>query len=743
MLLVGWAYYKQHDIKTALIQVALLLIVILIGVVLGKHVQNSVSEAQKHLTSNQNDEIVVRVNSYPSENNSSYRYEAKVSSENYSSAYVYLSSKERFEYGQKLKIRGTFKPFSQDNKGYLIQRGIVGQYKVLNSEVIKQPGYLRQFLNKTHSYLIERIDPKSSKSRALLVAFVMGDKSYAKAQKITQSFTNAGLAHILAVSGAHLVVLMYLIEHILLKFRLMSSMRTLILSITSGLFVLLCSAPISAIRAWVMYTSIAITRLQGRRMSPLIALSLFVCFDLLFNPLNAVNIGFCYSVIAVGSLTMFATPTNSWIVNKLNILIDDLPIYRYTSKKILYKMRGVVSILTASIVVMIATAPLSIGVFGVIHPLGFISNIVVAPLFAPYIQIAFICLVVLGVPYVSNVALFICDMFGSIFIWIVELLSQIKFMTVPIDLSHAWIIIGCFFLIFIAIKKKGISRYLCIGLVVFVVGYGCVVRVGWMLWAPARIIVMDVGQGDSIVLQEGSTTILVDAGPPNQLVDALRRNHIYSLDAIFITHLDLDHYAGVIELPGNIECSHVYVAQGAKDNLPEPLKKSVIELTGVEVSEVKPMTSYKIGNYSFRFLWPQDTVDGLDNEDSLCMLMSYQQKKPFKMLLTGDLESDQMIQILSSIPVKADILKVGHHGSKKSVDEQTLNIIKPSDAIISCGRNNDYGHPSPTCLKQLDKQKVNTYVTASMGDVFIYPTDTGYKISPKKDMEMDSPRRAA
>ncbi len=743
ILIIAIAYYRQHNLKVALFQITISMGIACAGLSLGGFARNAISNTQSTLSENTRDDIQVQISNFPVRKDKNYRCEALVLNGDYIHTKVYLNSKEQYENGQRLSVEGMFKPYTSEDKAFLVSKGIVGQVKVFEARPIEAPSTIQTVLNSIHRYMIERIDPSASKSRALMAACVMGVKTEAKATKLTQAFSNAGLAHILAVSGAHLVVLMYLIDQVLLKFKLIPYLRVIILALSSGIFVLLCSAPISAVRAWVMYVIVAIARLYGRRLSSLTALSFFVVLELISSPLSSVDIGFCFSVLAVASLTMFAKPFSSWLDLKLAGLVDMLPNKTLRPKRILYRLRGMTSVITASLVVMTTTAPLSIGVFGVIHPLGVLSNIVVAPIFVPYLQLCFITMLLAPIPYVFDWALAITDIFGSIFVWIVEFLSKLDFMSVPFDFTHGLILLISVCVVYLAIRKPGVVRVCCLSVLVCLIGMGSYQRVSWSYWAPARIVAMDVGQGDSILIQEGSTSVLVDAGPPNKLVDALRRNHVYDLDAIFITHLDLDHYAGVIELPGNVSCHRVYVAQGAKKHLPNELREAVYELTGQEVIEIVPNSSFKIGKYAFQTLWPQELVTGEENEHSLCMLMSYDQNRPFRMLLTGDLEKDQINQILSKVKFKVDILKVGHHGSKKSTDDTMLTVLKPKDAIISCGQNNDYGHPSQEVLEVLDKYKVNSYITAWSGDISVYPNASGYQIVPQKDVKIQTQKRAA
>ena len=94
-------------------------------------------------------------------------------------------------------------------------------------------------------------------------------------------------------------------------------------------------------------------------------------------------------------------------------------------------------------------------------------------------------------------------------------------------------------------------------------GCFCLVVAGlfvkWNYFAPPRIVVLDVGQGDAILVQHKASRVLIDAGPKNSLSDALLRNHVKSLDSVFVSHMHADHYQGLSGLPGYVKVDSVYV----------------------------------------------------------------------------------------------------------------------------------------------------------------------------------------
>ena len=102
----------------------------------------------------------------------------------------------------------------------------------------------------------------------------------------------------------------------------------------------------------------------------------------------------------------------------------------------------------------------------------------------------------------------------------------------------------------------------------------------WTVFAPARVCVLDVGQGDAILVQDGWHAILIDTGPDDSIARALVRKHVLRLDAVVLTHLHDDHYGGVDDLVGVVSCREALVAEGVAENVPPDLAEALRNLTG-------------------------------------------------------------------------------------------------------------------------------------------------------------------
>ena len=248
----------------------------------------------------------------------------------------------------------------------------------------------------------------------------------------------------------------------------------------------------------------------------------------------------------------------------------------------------------------------------------------------------------------------------------------------------------------------------------------------WDRFAPASVTVLDVGQADCILVREGPSTLLVDAGVDRRALDALVRNNVHHIDAVVVTHWDEDHWGGLPDILDAVPVGRVIVAAGAAEQAPSEIDSRV------DIEEVRAGDRLTVNGFSGRVVWPQQDVDGLDNEDSLCIDLSYvSSDRELTMLLTGDAELDQE-RIFAPEVGDIDVLKCGHHGSKKSLDTELVYALTPEVAVASAGEGNRYGHPSKECRQAVEDSGARFLCTIDRGDIRIEPAKTGIKITAQK-----------
>jgi len=244
---------------------------------------------------------------------------------------------------------------------------------------------------------------------------------------------------------------------------------------------------------------------------------------------------------------------------------------------------------------------------------------------------------------------------------------------------------------------------------------------------------IDVGQGDGIVISCGDKHMLIDGGSTSkknvgkyQIIPFLKYNGVGELDAVVMTHEDEDHISGILEVMDDMEKGGILIKQLILPEVSEKsqgdnyhkLEKKALEFE-IPVSYINTGESFKLGEASFLCLNPQkNMVTEGANAYSTVLYMKYGN---FTALFTGDME-EEGLQNVKEVLKAADfnnitLLKVAHHGSKYTNDEEFLNLLKPRISLISCGRDNRYGHPHEEVLERLDDIHSKIYRTDEGGEI--------------------------
>ena len=243
---------------------------------------------------------------------------------------------------------------------------------------------------------------------------------------------------------------------------------------------------------------------------------------------------------------------------------------------------------------------------------------------------------------------------------------------------------------------------------------------------------INVGQGDSILIQTGNENILIDGGGKgkgDEVVAYLNKQKVKTLNAVVSTHPDADHVGGLAYVIKTLTVKSVYApkvshtTQAYKDFLTSVKKKKLkikTAKTGVEIIT-------KAKNTSMDFIAPVKDYAKSDLNNWSAVLLLKHDKKTF--LFTGDAEekSEQDMLAKKLVP-RVDVLKVGHHGANTSSTAAFINKAKPKYAVISVGKNG-YGHPTSTVVKRLNSIKAKTYRTDKSGNIIF--TSTGKQINVK------------
>lgn len=249
------------------------------------------------------------------------------------------------------------------------------------------------------------------------------------------------------------------------------------------------------------------------------------------------------------------------------------------------------------------------------------------------------------------------------------------------------------------------------------------IQSGDALNQPFTVHVIDVGQGDSILVKSGDHAMLIDAGERGNdqtILDYLKANSVEKLDYIVATHPHSDHIGSMPKVIEGIKVDNIIMPKLPKSMVPttsiyQKLIKAV-KTSGAKVISAKVGDTYTLGDAKITIVGPVGTPEDLNNA-SVVMKVVYG-KNSF--LFTGDAEAKSEKKILANgADIKADVLKLGHHGSSTSTSEEFLKVVSPSLALISCGKDNDYGHPHKETIEKLEKYNIPYERTDIKGTIVV------------------------
>ena len=230
---------------------------------------------------------------------------------------------------------------------------------------------------------------------------------------------------------------------------------------------------------------------------------------------------------------------------------------------------------------------------------------------------------------------------------------------------------------------------------------------------------IDVGQGDSILLEYNSEYMLIDAGEISEgeaVVDYLKGENVDKLDYAVITHPHSDHYGGMQTVLESIDTENIIMSEAYNTTR---TWESLIDYIGEnKYNVISPKTNdvFKLGDCEVTAFVPE-----IDNEDlNNCSIILRAEYDGVSALFTGDAEKSEEKQVVESgFDVSADILKVGHHGSSTSTGDSFLEEVSPNLALISCGKDNDYGHPHRETTAKFNENKIRTIRTDEYGNITV------------------------
>jgi competence protein ComEC len=566
----------------------------------------------------------------------------------------------------------------------------------------------------------------------LLPSLVVGDTT-GLPPTVVEDFRTAGLSHLLAVSGTNVAIVCGAVLLLLRLLRVGPRTSAVLAGAALVGFVVVARPSPSVLRAAVMGAVTLLALLMGRRRSAVPALAVAVPALLLVDPELAVAPGFALSVLATGALVMLAPRWSAALRGR------GWP-------------PGVAEALTVPVAAHVVTAPVVAGVFGEISLVAVVANLLAAPVVAPATVLGALAAVLALVS--DDAAEFAVLLAGPFVGWLITVGHHAA--AVPgaaVGWPGGWS--GGLLLTAVAAGVLVLLRLRRVRLTVAAAGAGVLLvlvptRVappGWPAtgWA---VVACDVGQGDATALATAETdrAVVIDTGPdPGPVRACLDRLGIRRLPLVVLSHLHADHIGGLSALlddraVGAVAIGPLREPRWAFDQVRRLTAGAGVPLVGLETGQ-----RLRWPGLSIEVLGPRRPPEPVGEQAAgtpvnNASLVLRADTAAGRLLLTGDIELAAQAELLGSgVDLRADILKVPHHGSRYSSPE-FLAAVRPRVALVSVGAGNRYRHPSLDVIGRLTATGATVVRTDHRGDIAVVhrrappDPDTGPAVDPEPDV---------
>lgn len=618
------------------------------------------------------------------------------------------------KYGDSLYIEGEFKqPEEARNykgynyKQYLKTKKIIGTVELEKVKILKSSN--GSFIHNIQKYIRDTINGTLTDEEGnLLLAILLGDKDKLS-EDIQESFKTSNLSHMLAVSGAHVSYIILGLTYVLQNSIIGKKNGKIVCIIFLLAFMAITNFTPSVTRACIMAILTLLSSIIYRKSDVYTNISVAALITLIFNPYSLLDLGFQLSYGGTIGIIIF---------------IKRIQEKKSNSKVINYiKQMALVSIYANIIII-----PIMMYHFNTVSFTFIISNIMASPILGIIVITGFLFIItsITVKPLTRLIAIFIKPIL-SILIKISQICSKLPFSNILVVTPYMFNVISYYAIILYCIKSKKNNKckiIICLLIVLILINF-----IIYIFPQKLRIFFIDVGQGDStLIITPDKKKVLIDGGGSDSfdvgekvLLPYLLDRRILKVDYVLISHFDTDHCGGILTIMEKVKVKNIIISEQAEHSENYERFKKLMIHKKIRLIEVKKGDKIKIGRYSeFKILFPTSRLlsENPLNNNSIVAQFNYNN---FKMLFTGDIEklAEQQILKTEKAEIRADILKVAHHGSKTSSIPEFIKAVKPKIALIGVGKNNTFGHPNQQTIKNLENIKCRIYRTDLQGEIII------------------------
>jgi competence protein ComEC len=585
-------------------------------------------------------------------------------------------------------------PYFFNFRSYLLSKNIksilsLNKYKYMG----KSKNILLRLKKSFYAYIngifAKNLDAESSK---FVTSLVLGQNLIEN-----ENIRSLGLAHLFAVSGLHIDLLLAIMLKIFEKLNMNYKYSKALSLVLCLLYAYMISFPFSVIRVLIENFISYLAFLAKRPEDKINSLMLAAIFILLLSPFAFLNLGFVLSFVA-----------------KFSILIIYPSLRPYFSKNML---SGELAFISS---VQLGLFPFMLYYTGRVNLLSLLANYLIVAIFEILVLLVFATIIFYPLLFFLKGLVFgLIEIFVNMIVTTVDTLGKISIFKLSFARTSIRFSILLFVFIIVFIKTfhaKTFYKKMFFGGTLLIFSLSIIEG---KMENDCKFSMIDIGQGDAFIFENHGKVYLFDLGGPKYdgydsakdlMLPLLEAKGIKEIEAVFISHLDKDHAGNLEEINESFKVKKVFSSylneEGLEDYNFYPLSKG---------DRIK----LKDANIDVVFDGGGESVD--ENNKSLGLLLNI---KGSKILMLGDLESSYE----DKLDLTCDILKVSHHGSASSTSKAFVEKTRPKVALISAGRNNTYGHPRKEVLENLKDTKI--YNTQTDGLVEIRFKDKNFEVEP-------------
>ena len=583
----------------------------------------------------------------------------------------------------------------------------------------------------------------SEENAGIMTTMLLGDKELLD-KELKGTYQQAGIAHMLVISGMHISIIGMLIFGMLKRissFALSGSVAVLLL----WLYVCMIGEGISAQRALFMFGLLMLGKMTGRSYDSLTGLALALILLLTEQPRLITYAGLQFSVAAILGVTVVAP-----VVQKVRTTISSAKLATYTFLKRIIRTIG--TVILVPLVIQIMTLPLVARYYYEVPVYAVLLNCMIVPLLSLVLINGIVLTIACFIPFLHTVHI----------AWPLErILNGISYLSgksieLPCSsyITGTWSVgrIVLFYVIFVVLlyllsrsqsekeelykKGTGVCRSIVLICFLLVIVYP---KHNNKLYA-----FLDVGQGDGIYIHtENDQHLMIDGGSTDvkevgkyRILPFLKYNGIRTIDYWFVSHYDTDHVSGLLEaLEAGYRIQCVMLPREEAENMNYRAIIKQAEKAHTKVLYFNRGQSIHMGEAVLHCIFPKEEYQGAD-ENAFSMVLLYEEGT-HRALFTGDMGETEEAWLLSH-PLRLDtenveltqieLLKAAHHGSNYSNSSSWLNQLEPTYTILSCSARNRYGHPGEDAVERLLKTGSQLYYTMKSGQISVYRGKPGIRI---------------